>query len=546
MIVRLHYSFDNAAFLFFKLFWKVGKRMKKTHKAMALLLAVFMAAGCITAAYAAEPSGEYALFSASDVKISGSAQVRGDALVTGGELSGGYNAWSTGTIFITPNVAVKKASPENEGRIKPFEGSTPSYTFERYGKTPETTYFLEKQTLFKDGTKDLTIGTGDYPNGFVLKTEAFIRNLTVPYDTTLNIDVLDGVSIIRVGKLTNNGKINIRGGKAVIYADEIGSVNNGSFNDGGDFENLTLFFNDYSKNININSAKLSGSIVVPYSDFHMNSSVMAGNIYAGMDVKFDGDNRVDGLVYAPGSSAKIAASARIYGRLITNTLDLSGSGFIELAGTQQLPGDIGDIIGDQNDSQASNGGAQKPEEPTSPAPTQPGTSGGSGSGSAEPPSGGGTQPGEGEVTITAVVARRMSIRLEDGRILKSGDKFNMQKYGTIRFQVCTNNWDSNTYTDDGQGLAGPVVYEYKHQKNKENYLRVDNDRYFMPVRFHFEKGDYSKQTGVDHVLSTPLESLSINFPLGATIAVKAYVKNQVAESRNIFVDSNLEWVNWAY
>lgn len=520
--------------------------MKKKQKLTAVLLSVLMAAGCLTVA-AAEPSGEYALFSASGAKISGSGQVRGDALVTGGELSGGYNAWSTGMIFITPGVSVKNASPENKDNIKPFEGSAPSYTFERYGKTPETTYFVGKQTLFQDGTKDLTVGTGDYPNGFALKTEAFIRNLTVPYDTTLNIDVASGVSIIRVGKLTNNGKITIRGGKVVLYADEIGSVNNGSFNDGGAPENLTLFFNDYSKNIDLNYAKLSGSIVVPYSNFHMNSSAMAGNIYAGMDVKLDGDNQIKGLVYAPVSATKIAGSSRVYGKLITKTLDLSGSGFIELSGTQQLPGDVGGIIGDQNDSQLSGGGpVQKPEEPTSPAPTEPGSD--STGQPEEPPAGGdsGTQPDQGEVTITAVVARRMSIRLEDGRILKNGDKFNMQKYGTVRFQVCTNNWDSNTYTDDGQGIAGPVVYEYKHQKNKENYLRVDNDRYFMPVRFHFEKGDYNKQTGVDKVLSTPLESLSINFPLGATINVEAYVKNQVAESRNIFVDSSLEWVNWSY
>ena len=45
------------------------------------------------------------------------------------------------------------------------------------------------------------------------------------------------------------------------------------------------------------------------------------------------------------------------------------------------------------------------------------------------------------------------------------------------------------------------------------------------------------------VLSTPLESLSINFTLGATVNVKAFVKSQVVDSQNIFVDSNLEWYN---
>ncbi|MDF2567156.1 MAG: hypothetical protein K0R90_612, partial [Oscillospiraceae bacterium] len=144
------------------------------------------------------------------------------------------------------------------------------------------------------------------------------------------------------------------------------------------------------------------------------------------------------------------------------------------------------------------------------------------------------------------VARRMSIRLEDGRILKNGDTFTMPKYGTIKFQMCTNNWDTDTYTDDGQGIAGSKVFEYTHVKNKELFLRVDTIKYFKPVKFHFTKGDYKKLTGVDKVLSTPLESLSINFPIGATVEVKAVVKGQVVETTNLFIDSSLDWHNWNY
>lgn len=533
------------------------KKFKGFKTVTAVLLAVIISAGCALVS-ASAASSEYALIASSDTKISGSAQVRGNALITGGKLEGGYNPWSTGTIFTAPGVSVKNPSDPNKGIVKDYTGTVPSYRFESYSKAPETTYFLEKGTQFKDWTKDLTVGSGEFKNGFVLKTDAFIRNLTVPYDTTLTIDALGGVAIIRVGKLTNNGIINIKSGKAVIYVDEIGSVNNGSFNtgsasdNGGKPEYLTMFINDYSKNINMNYAKFAGNIIVPYSNFHMNSTAMTGNVYAGKDVMFDGDNKITGLVYAPESQTKLAGSSYIKGQLITNTLDLSGSGYIGLGGFQELPSDIIDGVGDKNNSQITGGGAPQPEEPTQPAPETPAQPGGSdNSGSEQPtePSAGGntdTQPSDGEVTITAVVARRMSIRLEDGRILKSGDKFNMPKYGTIRFQVCTNNWDTNTYTDDGQGLAGPVVYEFTHKKNKELYLRVDNDRYFMPVRFHFEKGDYSKLTGVDQVLSTPLESLSINFPLGATVNVKAFVKSQVVDSQNIFVDSNLEWYNWPY
>ena len=117
-------------------------------------------------------------------------------------------------------------------------------------------------------------------------------------------------------------------------------------------------------------------------------------------------------------------------------------------------------------------------------------------------------PGEDvEMTeIAAVIPKRMSVRLQDGT--KNGDKFQMPVGGTIRFQMCTNNWDTDTYTDDGQGLAGTKVYTFTHVKGKDNTLRVDTNTYFMAYRFHFAKGDYNKQTGIDRVLSMPLESRS--------------------------------------
>lgn len=133
-------------------------------------------------------------------------------------------------------------------------------------------------------------------------------------------------------------------------------------------------------------------------------------------------------------------------------------------------------------------------------------------------------PGEdAEMTeITTVIPKRMSVRLQDGTILKNGGSFQMPVGGTIRFQMCTNNWDTDTYTDDGQGLAGTKVYTFTHVKGKDNTLRVDTNTFFMAYRFHFAKGDFNKQTGIDRVLSVPLESLSVNLPLGSTVTVNAY------------------------
>ena len=149
-------------------------------------------------------------------------------------------------------------------------------------------------------------------------------------------------------------------------------------------------------------------------------------------------------------------------------------------------------------------------------------------------------PGEdAEMTeIATVIPKRMSVRLQDGTILKNGDKFEMPAGGTIRFQMCTNNWDTDTYTDDGQGLAGTKVYSFTHVKGKDNTLRVDTNTYFMAYRFHFKKGDYNKQTGIANVIETPLESWSVNLPLGSTVTADAY-KGAVTkvDAANVFIET---------
>jgi len=147
-------------------------------------------------------------------------------------------------------------------------------------------------------------------------------------------------------------------------------------------------------------------------------------------------------------------------------------------------------------------------------------------------------PGGEEVSVETVIPKRMSVRLEDGTILKNGDSFTMKEGGTVRFQMCTNNWDTDRYTDDGEGIAGTKVYTFTHVKGKENVLRVDTNSYFMAYRFHFKNGDYNKQTGIGKVLSVPLESLSVNLPLGSIITVSAY-QNETAQLENadIFIET---------
>ena len=143
---------------------------------------------------------------------------------------------------------------------------------------------------------------------------------------------------------------------------------------------------------------------------------------------------------------------------------------------------------------------------------------------------------EERVTIQLVTPQKRCVRFADGTILYNGDSFTMPKYGSVSFQMCTVNWDTGKYTDGGEGFCGTKVYTYTHQKGKDNVLRTDTNTYFMAVRFHFA-ADYNKQTGIANVIETPLESWSVNLPLGAVVKADAYVGYTYQGSADIFVET---------
>ena len=67
----------------------------------------------------------------------------------------------------------------------------------------------------------------------------------------------------------------------------------------------------------------------------------------------------------------------------------------------------------------------------------------------------------------------------------------------------------------------------------------------MAYKFHFNT-DYNKQTGILHVVNTPLESLSVNLPLGSTIFADAYVANKYKKTDFVFVEKDNEHPNRSY
>ncbi len=164
------------------------------------------------------------------------------------------------------------------------------------------------------------------------------------------------------------------------------------------------------------------------------------------------------------------------------------------------------------------------------------------------------EPGTGEkISLGIVTPQKMSVRFEDGKVYNTGDSLEIEIGKTYRFQMCSNNWDTGTYDDQGNGLCGTVVYSVRvsNRFDERSYdsstktfvlpkgdpvLRTDINSCFMAYRYHFTQGDYNKQTGIKNVVNTPLESLSVNLPLGSTIQSDAYKAMKQIDSKNVFIE----------
>ena len=159
------------------------------------------------------------------------------------------------------------------------------------------------------------------------------------------------------------------------------------------------------------------------------------------------------------------------------------------------------------------------------------------------------------VKLGIVTPKKMSVRFEDGTVYYGGESIEIEVGKTYRFQMCSNNWDNDTYDDYGNGICGTVVYSMRVSDrydelsyDPENHsfviplgdpvLRTDVNKCFMAYRYHFTSGDYNKQTGIKQVVNTPLESLSVNLPLGSTISSDAYKAMEWIDTENVFIENN--------
>ena len=181
-----------------------------------------------------------------------------------------------------------------------------------------------------------------------------------------------------------------------------------------------------------------------------------------------------------------------------------------------------------------------------------------------------------KVSIRIDAPLKMAVAFVDGTVYYGGEMKEVVVGQEYPFQMCAVNWDNGVYDDNGNGLRGTVVFRmivvHRDQflelaraakENPERYtvkgidiidneaktitincdatdthLETDVNNFFMAYRFHFANGDYNKKTGIENVINTPLESLSVNLPLGSTITCNAYIGDEKVDSDDVFIANN--------
>ena len=181
-----------------------------------------------------------------------------------------------------------------------------------------------------------------------------------------------------------------------------------------------------------------------------------------------------------------------------------------------------------------------------------------------------------KVQIRVDAPLKMAVAFEDGTVCYGGEMKEFVVGKEYMFQMCSVNWDNGTFDGIDNGIRGTVVYRMiavhrddflerarAAKENPERYtvkgidiidneakliivncdaddthLETDVNNFFMAYRFHFEHEGYGKTTGIEKVVNTPLESLSVNLPLGSTIACDAYVGGDKIDSADVFVANN--------
>ena len=178
-------------------------------------------------------------------------------------------------------------------------------------------------------------------------------------------------------------------------------------------------------------------------------------------------------------------------------------------------------------------------------------------------------------TIRIDAPLKMAVEFADGTVYYGGEMKEVVFGQEYAFRMCSVNWENGLY-DAENGIQGTVVYRmvvvHRDEFNalareaaqnperytvkgidiidnvekkiivngdaKDTHLETDVNNFFVAYRFHFTGTDYNKKTGIDKVINKPVESLSVNLPVGSTITCKAFNGDEYLGSDNVFITTN--------
>ena len=177
---------------------------------------------------------------------------------------------------------------------------------------------------------------------------------------------------------------------------------------------------------------------------------------------------------------------------------------------------------------------------------------------------------EGEtVSIRIDTPLKMAVEFEDGTIYYGGEMKEVVYGQEYAFRMCAVNWnnglrgtvvyrmtvlhrdaflaiaraaaeDTDRYTVKGMDVIDNVDKKiYVNGDAEDAHLETDVNNFFVAYRFHFaSEQEYDKKTGIENVINTPVESLSVNLPAGSTITCNAYDGDELLGSDNVFITVN--------
>lgn len=532
---------------------RFGKKMITMVTMAAMVFNVALPTGV-----SAKETTEYAAITTGSATFSGSGQVKGDLVVNGGKFtfSNSGTQHVTGKTMVAPGVEVVHAAQGYQPiDIVNMESEmyVGKFTVNNYPDV-NSDCFKNSSSEYKDGEKSVYIGWETnkfdlYDNSY-LDTVSFYNGQTFTIHAEKNQTV-----VVRIKRLSVGGELKVSGeGHVVLYVDKLSDGSQGSVNAGGKSENLTVVFTGKEAGYNNFKEVNANTVAMEAENYNQVNTEFVGNVYTSGKLQFSGNGSMTGKIYAPKSDTVLTGSAKIYGQLVTKTLNISGEAFISYKATNGLPSGVKDIVGNlDTEDKKEEEVITKPEttKPSEPETTKPDSGDNKGDNTGDNKE---DDTNKEAVKVSVIVPKKMSIRLEDGTVLNNKDSFKMELDKEVKFQMCSNNWDNDTYDDNGNGIAGTVVYtavvSSKAKKNTydaashtftiakgDKVLRTDTNSCFMAYRFYFKKGNYNKQTGIKTVINTPLESLSVNLPLGSTITCDAYKAYNQIDSDNVFIET---------